>query len=85
MCHCYEAKCAGCGVEISVHVGDFSVAAENIKVFCHKKTCRAKAMLLLLGGKFGSDEEHIVVASKRNNGKRILFVVDWPRGIHVNE
>lgn len=68
MCDIVTIKCYGCGVKIDCHLGDFSVDAHNVKPFCHKASCRKKAMQVLLG----ADGIKIV---KRGRGKNAK--IDW--------
>jgi len=70
MCDIVTIKCYGCGVDIACHLGDYSVAPQNVKPFCHKASCRKKAMQVLLG----ADGVKIVKKGRGKNTK-----IDWKR------
>ena len=47
MCDCYFPKCENCDNEISVHIADFCVKRETVKVYCPKKVCQFEGRVKL--------------------------------------
>lgn len=89
MCDCYTTKCEVCGAAIDVHIGDFSVGREQLRAYCPKH--HADALEELVEGLFA--EPWIVFPAKVEDayqcsgakpGETVLFLVPYPRHIHLN-
>ena len=105
MCDCYTGKCESCGIEIPIHIGDFSVPRECVEIYCPKPGCRTKFEDKIYGRRRDSGgnitHEHALgpyiiftqthVYTKYSTEYDLelpegtyLFIIDYPRGIHLN-
>ena len=42
MCDCYTDKCAMCGCEMKIHIGNWCTDRENIYPYCHRCSIKIK-------------------------------------------
>ena len=47
VCDCYCPKCENCNNEVSIHIADFCVRREKVKVYCPKKACQFEGRKML--------------------------------------
>lgn len=47
MCDCYGPKCENCDNWVSIHIADFCVRRETVKVYCPKKVCQFEGRKML--------------------------------------
>ena len=79
MCDICTLKCEKCGVEMDVHIGDFSVSRGHVYPYCPR--CIAGVMTKLTGKSGGP---WIVFTGHEESGEVVLFLVPYPRGIRLN-
>lgn len=92
MCDCYVMKCSYCGEDLSVHLGDFSAARDNVVAFC--AACHAEFLeyMVTLAANLTGQAYGVTVFADKSRGKGhqhgrkgvVFFVVTRPRGVHLN-
>jgi hypothetical protein len=93
MCDIVDLKCEHCGVEINVHIGDFSAGRKQVHPFCPE--CQEPALAFLqrnYGRQYmvftdwpaASLEDAKEACENASAHCPFLFIVDMPRNIHLN-
>lgn len=89
MCDCYETMCEGCCAKIAVHIGDFSQARGNVRVWCPK--CHDKFLAYIVKRIYVRVSYTFAIAVMDSSqcegakpGDKVIFDVTVPHGIHLN-